>query len=89
MNARLANTSRNRATNGDGEQRPMYCARWVRQCLEVRYGTKYDLILAGQHWLPRDVVDPGPPRRPEDLLRVRAGVAAHDTSVTAAKHVAK
>lgn len=45
MNAKLANTAKNRATAGKGEQRPMYCARWVRQCIEERYGTIYDAIL--------------------------------------------
>lgn len=45
MNAKLANTAKNRATAGLGEQRPMYCARWVRQCIEERYGTIYDAIL--------------------------------------------
>ena len=48
MNAKLANTARNRALAGDGERRKLYCARWVRQCIEVRYGTRYDGILRAQ-----------------------------------------
>jgi hypothetical protein len=47
MNQKLAVVTADRMTRGVGIRVPLYCQRWVRECVQEVYGGDYDEFWAG------------------------------------------